>query len=137
MEIYTSWCSSWFYPWSSFFLLFINHNVTDIGSKIRLFADDTSLFIIVENQDIAAEVLNLDLEKNMTWAKTLLVSFNPQKTESLLISCKLNKPVHPPLLMDNLVIIDVDSHKHLGVLLSKDCTWHKHIDYVKEKAWEV
>ena len=62
-----------------FFLLFINHNVTDIGSKIRLFADDTSLFIIVENQDIAAEVLNLDLEKNMTWAKTLLVSFNPPK----------------------------------------------------------
>ena len=84
-----------------FFLLFINHNVTDIGSNIHLFADDTSLFIIVENQDIAAEVLNLDLEKNMTWAKTLLVSFNPQKTESLLISCKLNKPVQPPLLMDN------------------------------------
>ena len=33
------------------------------------------------------------------------------------------------------VIIEVDSHKHLGVFLSNDCTWHKHIDYVKEKAW--
>ena len=71
----------------------------------------------------------------MTWAKTWLVSFNPKKTESLLISRKLNKPVHPPLLMDNQVITEVDSHKHLGVFLSNDCTWHKHIDYVKEKAW--
>ena len=37
--------------------------------------------------------------------------------------------------MDNQVITEVDSHKHLGVFLSNDCTWHKHIDYVKEKAW--
>ena len=85
---------------------------SDIGSNIRLFADDTSLFIKVKNQDTAAELLNLDLEKNMTWAKTWLVSFNPKKTESLLISRKLNKPLHPPLLMDNQVIIKVDSHKH-------------------------
>ena len=71
----------------------------------------------------------------MTWAKTWLVSFNPKKTESRLISRKLNKPVHPPLLMDNQAITEVDSHKHLGVFLSNDCTWHKHIDYVKENAW--
>ena len=45
------------------FLLFIKDIVTDIGSNIRLFADDTSLFIIVENPDMAAELLNMDLEK--------------------------------------------------------------------------
>ena len=50
------------------FLLFINDIVTDIGSNIRLFADDTSLFILVENPDTAAELPNLDLEKIMTWA---------------------------------------------------------------------
>ena len=44
------------------FLLFINDIVADIGSNNRLFADDTSLFIIVENPDTAAELLNLDLE---------------------------------------------------------------------------
>ena len=57
----------------------------DIGSNIRLFADDTSLFIIVENPDTAAELINLDLEKIMTWAKTWLVSFNPKK-QSLSLS---------------------------------------------------
>ena len=47
-------------------LLFINDIVTDIGSNVRLFADDTSLFIIVENPDTAAELLNLDIEKITT-----------------------------------------------------------------------
>ena len=38
--------------------------MTEIGSSIRRFADDTSLFIIVDNPDVAAEILNADLEKN-------------------------------------------------------------------------
>ena len=107
--------------------------LTYIGSIIRLYADDTSLFIIVENPDTAAD-LNLDVEKIMTWAKTWLVSFNPKKKESLLNSPKLNKPIHPPLLIDIQVIIEVDSHKHLGVFFSNDSTWRKHIGYVKGKA---
>ena len=37
--------------------------------------------------------------------------------------------------MDNQIIAEVDTHKHLGIYLSNDCTWHKHIDYVKDKAW--
>ena len=77
----------------------------------------------------------MDLEIIMTWAKPWLVSFNPKKTESLFISCKLNKPVHPHLFIDKQIIIELDSHKHLGVFLSNYCTLHKHIDYVKEKAW--
>ena len=38
--------------------------------------------------------------------------------------------------MDNEVIIVVDTHKHLCVFISNDCTLHKHIDYVKEKVWD-
>ena len=44
------------------FLLYINDIVTEILSKIRLFADDTSLYIIVDNPDAAAEILNTDLK---------------------------------------------------------------------------
>ena len=117
------------------FLLFINDIVVDIGSNIRLFADDTSLYMVVDNPDTAAELLNLDINKIMTWAKKWLVTFNPVKTESLLITHKLNRPIHPPLLMENQQITETDSHKHLGIYLSSDCTWHKHIDFVKEKAW--
>ena len=48
------------------FLLFINDIVDEIGCHIRLFADDTSLYITVENPDMAAELLNID--KIMKWA---------------------------------------------------------------------
>ena len=48
---------------------FIIDIVKDIGCNIRLFADDTSLFLMVENPDSTAELLNLDLDKIMAWAK--------------------------------------------------------------------
>ena len=117
------------------FLLFINDIVLDIGSNIRLFADDTSLYIIVDNPITAANCLNIDLERISKWAATWLVAFNPTKTESPLISRKLNKLNHPPIIMQNLQISEVEFHKHLGIYLSNDCTWHHHIKYISEKAW--
>ncbi|MCG8032736.1 MAG: hypothetical protein JAZ03_11255 [Candidatus Thiodiazotropha taylori] len=117
------------------FLVFINDIVVDIGSHIRLFADDTSLFIVVNDPVNAADCLNSDLEKVSHWASTWLVTFNPSKSESLLISRKVNRPQHPPLFMQNVEINEVDSHKHLGLYLSQDCTWHQHIEFIKEKAW--
>ena len=38
--------------------------------------------------------------------------------------------------MSNQEITEVNFHKHLGILFSNDCTWHKHIGYIKEKAWK-
>ena len=117
------------------FLLYINDIVSEIGSNIRLFADDTSLFIVVDNPLTAAGQLNFDLKKISQWATIWLVSLNPTKTEAMLFSRKLNRPHHPPIFMQNHQITKVDSHKHLGLYLSNDCTWHEHINYITEKAW--
>ena len=57
------------------------------------------------------------------------------RTETLLISRKLNRPVHPPLFMENHQISEVDSHKHLGLYFSHDCPWHQHINHITVKAW--
>ena len=121
---------------SLLFLVYINDIVKDIGSNIRLFADDTSLFIIVDNPVTAADSLNTDLNKISQWAATWLVTFNPAKTEALLFSRKLNRPQHPPLYMQNHIISEIDAHKHLGLYFTNDCTWYdNHINYIKEKAW--
>ena len=116
------------------FLLYINDIVKDIGSNIRLFADDTSLSIVVENPFSAAQVLNSDLDKIAKWDKTWLVTFSPVKTETLLLSRKLLQTVYPPLHMLNQQISEVDMHKHLCIFFSNDGSWHKHINYIKEKA---
>ena len=117
------------------FLVYINDIVHDIGSNIRLFADDTSLYIIVNDPETSADLLSVDLKKIEDWADKWLVIFQPPKTESQVISRKLIKPAHPPLNMQNQQITDVETHKHLGLYFSNDGHWHDQIQYVKEKAW--
>ena len=116
------------------FIIFIIDIVKEIHSNIRLFADDTSLYIIVDFPDSAAQILNLDLERLYNWAVQWLVKFNPIKTESLLFSRRVNLQDHPTLFFNDVPIQEVVSHKHLGVYLSQRCDWQKHIDFIKEKA---
>ena len=118
------------------FLIFINDIVELINTNIRLFADDTSLYLIVSNPNNDAAQLNLDLQTIATWAKQWLVDFNPNKTETMIISRKTIKPIHPPLIMNNIILNQVTSHKHLGIYLSNDGTWHVHIGYIVDKAWK-
>ena len=117
------------------FLLYINDIVNDIGANIRLFADDSSLYIIVETPAAAAVCLNTDLSKISRWFALWLVRFNPVKNESMLLFRKRNKPYNPPLFMQNHQVTEVESHKHLGIYFSSDCSWHQHIEYIKQKAW--
>jgi hypothetical protein len=64
----------------------------------------------------------------MNW----LVSFNPQKTETMTISRKINKPHHPDIFMNDTPIAEVPNHKDLGLNISKDGTHHIHIDLITE-----
>ena len=61
------------------FIMFINDIVKKIHSNICLFADDTSLYIIVDFPDSVVQILNLDLERLYNWAVQWLVKFNPIK----------------------------------------------------------
>ena len=117
------------------FLIYINDIVEDIGSIIRLFADNTSLYLVVDNPIDAANVLNSDLNKIHLWAKKWLVTFYPSKSECLLFSRKHNKPLHPPLSMNQQQINEVDMHKHLGLTFTCDATWPAHLTEIKSKAW--
>ena len=71
------------------FLLFIKVIVNEIHANIQLFADDTSLYLLVEHPDVTAQLLNIDLETIAKWAKLWLVAFNPSKSESFLYLEKL------------------------------------------------
>ena len=59
-----------------------------INSHIRLFDDDTSLYLMVDEPFGAATQLDSDLAKLQMWAERLLVKFNPAKSEANIISRK-------------------------------------------------
>ena len=116
------------------FLIYINYITEDVVSNIRLFADDTSLFINIDDPTASARLMNNNLEKINQWSARWLVSFSAEKTKSMTISNK-NVPVHhPPLYFDGEEIIKVDRHKHLGITLSSDLTWQSHVDDIVSKA---
>jgi hypothetical protein len=116
------------------FLIFIK-DITHVIRRcnIRLFADDTCLFIEVDEPAEAAEILNQNLSEIQEWAKKWLVTFSPPKTEELLISNKQPR-VHPPLYLDNQPITRVKHHKHLGIHLSDNLCWKKHTEETAKKA---
>jgi hypothetical protein len=116
------------------FLIFIN-DITHVirRCKIRLFADDTCLFIEVDEPTEAAEALNEDLASINEWADKWLVTFSPPKTKELLISNKAPHD-HPALYLNNERIAEVKHHKHLGIHLSHNLSWNKHAEETAKKA---
>ena len=60
-----------------FFLIYINDIPSWLSYSPKLFADDTSLFLVVKNVNETAKKLNKDLENISKWAHQWKKSFNP------------------------------------------------------------
>ena len=118
------------------FLIYFNDIVNNIRS-IRHFADDTSIYIIIDDPQTAACILNSDLDTINVWADDWLVDFNPTKTTSLLISRRQLPIAHPPLEMNNVILNETTSHRHLGLTFSNTCYWSDHIQRVTNTAWSI
>ena len=59
------------------FLIYINDITENIKSNIKLFADDTSLYVTIDEEAVTAtNQLNEDLSQISKWADTWLVKFN-------------------------------------------------------------
>ena len=57
-----------------------------LSNSMKLFADDTSLYCIVDDQNETAESLNSDLNSLSTWASDWCVNFNASKTKPMLFT---------------------------------------------------
>ena len=117
-----------------FFLIVINDLSDNLVLNPKLFADDTSLFLVVQDITLSARNVNDDLKKINNWAFQWKLSFNlnPNKqAQEVIFSSKPNEPNHPSLNFSNTVVIQSETHKHLGMILDnwiiKEVT--KHISY--------
>ncbi len=110
------------------FLIYMNDITNVTHCNMKLFADDTSLFIEFDNQDAAEEALNADLVNIQQWANQWLVTFSPPKTK--LLTCSFKKKDQANITFNNTPIESVDNHKHLGLVLSRDLSWTMHIESI-------
>ena len=116
------------------FLIFINAIVDEVNCNIKLFADDTNLYPTVDSPLLASICLNSDMQIIHRWAERWMVTFNPKKTKSMIVSRKLDPDHHPWLHMAGNVIKIVDSHKHLGLTYFNSGTWNTHLNDICTKA---
>ena len=100
-----------------------------ITHTVKLFADDTCLFSVVNGSNISADELNKDLELISEWAYKWKMSFNPDENkqeQEVFFSRKQSKPKHPQLLFNKIPIAYSSSQKHLGIILDEKLIFANH-----------
>ena len=113
-----------------FFLIFINDIPEGIQSNIKIFADDTSIFSVLKDNDRDSAILSEDLNLTSNWAFRWKMSFNPhpsKQAKEIVFSKKRCVTQLPVLMFNNNVISSTDSHKYLGMILDSKLSFINHM----------
>jgi hypothetical protein len=113
------------------FLLFINDIVDVLSNSMKLFADDTSLYCIVDDQNETAESLNSDLNSLSTWASDWCVNFNASKTKTMLFTRKHDVNIPPLYMTDDQQLHSDHQQYNKGMYRQQivSCYWKRHQQY--------
>ena len=120
-----------------YFLIFINDIPEGIQSNIKTFADDTSIFSVLKDNERDSAILSEDLNLISNWAFKWKMSFNPdpsKQAKEIVFSKKRCVTQLPVLMFNNNVISSTDSHKHLVMILDSKLSFIKHLKEKISKA---
>ena len=115
------------------FLIYINDIVSNILSIIKLFADDTNMYLSLNDHILRTATLNSDLQRINMWSITWKVTFNSVKTDLVNFTTKRD-PVLLPLQFNDTILENTLTHKHLGITFQHDGKWDCHIVHLISKT---
>ena len=119
------------------FLVYINDISSDLECDVKLFADDTCLFSVIDDPIESSIALNNDLRKIQQWAYQWKMAFNPdpsKQAQEVIFSRKRLQVNHPDLYFNESIVEKTSSQKHLGVILDEKLSFKQHINYLLEKT---
>ena len=111
------------------FLIYINDLSDGLKCECKLFADDTSLFFVVNDINTSASDLNEDLEKIGNWPFKWKMNFNPgpnKQAQEIIFSRKKTASLHP--------LKSTQIHKHLGMMLDSNLSYEHRIKSILNKV---
>jgi hypothetical protein len=117
------------------FLIYINDLPDKIKSKCRLFADDSLLYRNISSEEDIIQ-LQKDLEEVILWCNTWYMTLNLDKCEHMNITSK-HTPSNAEYTLDQHHLTKVKDYKYLGLHISDNLSWSKHINYITNKANKV
>ena len=114
------------------FLIYINDQPDEVYSQVRLFADDTALYLTMESED-SSSTLQSDLDILSMWETRWDMEFNPSKCQVVHVAGS-KRPVKRDYILHGQVLESVTCAKYLGVDISGSLTWNSHIDRITGSA---
>ena len=119
------------------FLIYINDlpTVSNIFN-ILMYADDTTLFCNFDNTQNEFTIHN-ELDNVYRWLCSNKLSLNVSKTKYMCFFTPKRKVVFPDLKINNITIDRVTDFKFLGLIISSNLKWNKHIDHISIKVSKV
>ena len=118
-------------------MVYINDLSNGLTSNPKLFADDTSLFSVVQHINSTANDLNNYLIKISDWAFQWKMRFNsdPKKqAQEMIFSRKISKIDHPSLYFNENLVKSSSTQKYLGMLLDTKLDFSLHVLNVQNKV---
>ena len=106
------------------FLLYINDLPENLQSQVRLFADDTAVYLAVQGPD-GSEKLQNDLNLLQEWEEKWDMEFNPSKCQVLHIT-RSRRPIRYNYTMHGQTLDSVEKARYLGVDISSDLSFSHH-----------
>ena len=122
-------------PGPLLFLIYINDLSEGLTTNVRLFADDVSLFYVVDHNSLSATNLNSDLSKINARASQWKMNFNPdpnKQSQEVFFSRKIKNSSQPPLNFNDNSVKQVQFQKYLGVYLDDRLTFREHFRNIFE-----
>ena len=124
-------------PWGSVlgpisFLAYINDLTEQVRSRVRLFADDTALYLCISNMS-EANTLQEDLCKLELWEEARDMNFNPTNYQVLHVT-RLKTPISSKYFLRRIELGSASAAKYLGVTILDDHSWGTHIANITKKA---
>ena len=103
----------------------------------KVFADDISLYSIINDLDTCNIAINNDLVKISRWAYQWKMSFHPDINKQALevyFSQRRAKSLPPPIIFNNNNVVNSPCRKHLGLVLDSKLSFIEHVDQKVNKC---
>jgi hypothetical protein len=114
------------------FLVYVNDISNSVpDAKVKLFADDTNLFVSHENIGTLNDKVNCDIGLLCQWFVVNKISLNVSKPCYMVFSTRNQGTIR--ITVDNMELNKVSACKYLGVTLDEELKWKNHIDIVYGK----
>ena len=86
---------------------------------------------------LTTRIINAELNSVYSWLCSNRLSLNVEKTKYVSFHTAQKTVIYPDLKINNIIIDRVAQFNFLGLIISSDLKWHKHIDHISLKISKV